>query len=104
MGDFSAQAVVNTILGNAFPDDPIVGEEDSADIRGEAATTMRNRVVELANESLLAQLMEGDNAAWGIGPGRPRTTDELLNAIDRGNYNGGRTGRAYSAYILEYNF
>ncbi|GES81912.1 3(2),5-bisphosphate nucleotidase HAL2 [Rhizophagus clarus] len=35
IADYSAQAVVNTILYNSFPNDPIVGEEDSGDLRDE---------------------------------------------------------------------
>jgi 3'-phosphoadenosine 5'-phosphosulfate (PAPS) 3'-phosphatase len=32
VGDYSAQAVINTILSRVFPHDPIVGEETSPDI------------------------------------------------------------------------
>ena len=45
MGDFSAQAVVNTILGHAFPDDRIVGEEDAADMRAESGVELRNQSI-----------------------------------------------------------
>ncbi len=93
VGDFSAQAVVNTILKRAFPDDPIVGEEDSADLRVESAATMKDRVIELANQALTADLVPGDNADWGIGPGSALSADELLDAIDRGNFEGGSSGR-----------
>lgn len=84
---------MNTILANAFPDDKIVGEEDSADLRTGKHSELKDRVVQLANEALSADLVLGDNEQWGIGPGKERTTDELLDAIDRGNYGGGRTGR-----------
>jgi len=70
VADYSAQAVVNTILSNAFPNDPIVGEEDAADLRARpvaaaaaaaaAAEQTRNeeiealkaRVVQLADDVL----------------------------------------------------
>ena len=45
MGDYSAQAVVNTILNRTFPDDPIVGEEDAAELRVESGKTLRDRIV-----------------------------------------------------------
>lgn len=96
VGDYSAQAVVNTILSRAFPDDPIVGEEDASDLKSgtsETALTLRKRITELANEALTADLAYGDVADWGLGPGQERTTEELLNAIDRGNHGGGATGR-----------
>lgn len=93
VADYSAQAVVNTILGRAFPADPIVGEEDANDLRREEADKLRNRIVELSNEALTAELATGDTAEWGIGPGQERTLEELLDAIDRGNDQGGRIGR-----------
>jgi len=94
VADFSAQAVVSTMLAKAFPDDPLVGEEDTADLRANPA--MRDRVVELANEALTADLAMGDNVQWGIGPGQTRTAEELLSAIDRGTYEGGSSGRMWT--------
>jgi 3'(2'), 5'-bisphosphate nucleotidase len=102
VGDYAAQAVINVILGRAFPDDPIVAEEDAAEIRDESSTPLRDRIVELANEALTADLRSGDNAAWGIGPGQTRTTSELLDAIDRGNHDGVRAGREFSSLCSPY--
>ena len=62
VADFSAQAVVNTILMREFPQDPIVGEEDTKDLRGPEAATLQAKVVELANSVLPA----------------PRTANEVL--------------------------
>ena len=98
VGDFSAQAVVNTILSRAFPGDKIVGEEDASELRDEANATLRGRVVELANQALASDLVPGDNVQWGIGPNSQRSTDELLDAIDRGNFEGGSKGR--TSFIL----
>ncbi|KAL4071908.1 hypothetical protein V8B97DRAFT_2083315 [Scleroderma yunnanense] len=96
IADYSAQAVVNTILSKAFPSDPIVGEEDAADLRQDGAETLRNRIVELSNEALTADLGVGDLAEWGLGPGKERTLEQLLDAIDRGNDQGGPIGRRWS--------
>ncbi|OBZ73069.1 3'(2'),5'-bisphosphate nucleotidase [Grifola frondosa] len=96
VGDYSAQAVINTVLGRTFPSDPIVGEEDATDLRTPSGTVLRNRIVELANETLTAELQPGEKEEWGLGPNHSRTADELLDAIDRGNYNGGRTGRMWT--------
>ncbi|KAH8115001.1 nucleotidase HAL2 [Phellopilus nigrolimitatus] len=96
VGDFAAQAVVNTILANAFPDDEIVGEEDSDDLRVEANSVLRDRVVELSNQALASDLVHGDNTQWGIGPGKQRTVEELLDAIDKGKYEGGKAGRMWT--------
>jgi len=97
VADYSAQAVVNTVLTHAFPSDPIVGEEDAADLRQTVAPEiklLRDRITELANDALAAPLITGDKSEWGLGS--TKTTDELLDAIDRGNYAGGRTGRMWA--------
>lgn len=94
VGDYAAQAVVNTILGRAFPTDPIVGEEDADELRQESGDALRNRIVTLANEALTADLGTDEAADWGLGPGQTRTLKQLLDAIDRGSDQGGRIGRA----------
>ena len=86
------------MLNRAFPDDPIVGEEDAADLRVESGKILRERIIELANETLTAELQPGEKEEWGVGPNHGRTVDQLLDAIDRGNYNGGRTGREWSTF------
>lgn len=100
VGDFSAQAVINTILSRAFPDDPIVGEEDAADLRADSGVALRNRIVELANETITAPLQHGETDAWGIGPSHAQTPEQIMDIIDRGNYGGGRTGRKCFALLL----
>jgi 3'(2'), 5'-bisphosphate nucleotidase len=126
VADYSAQAVVNTILSQVFPEDPIVGEEDASDLRAptEASQALRARVVELADD-ILAQPPTptlsssssssslppslgadsdfdiggggGERAEWGLG--RRWGGDALLKAIDRGCYSGGRSGRACGVFI-----
>ena len=115
MADYAAQAVINTVLSHAFPDDPIIGEEDASDLRASSSDTgdaaaLRARVVELAGD-ILAQpplppsssdpsSIDGDSdgdgggerAEWGLG--RRWGAEALLKAIDRGKHPGGRTGRA----------
>ncbi|KAF5366233.1 hypothetical protein D9758_005763 [Tetrapyrgos nigripes] len=107
VGDFSAQALISTILHNVFPEDPIVGEEDASDLRHDTpeATLLRERVVSLANEALTAPLIplfpssDGEavieDASWGIGPSHHQSPTQLLDAIDRGNHEGGRKGRMW---------
>ncbi|KAH8995959.1 3',5'-bisphosphate nucleotidase [Lactarius akahatsu] len=98
VADFAAQAVINTVLSHAFPDDPIVGEEDAADLRTATpeSDALRARVVELADD-VLAQLPRehaGERAEWGLG--RRWGSDALLGAIDRGCHVGGRAGRMWT--------
>ncbi|KAH7106840.1 3(2),5-bisphosphate nucleotidase HAL2 [Auriculariales sp. MPI-PUGE-AT-0066] len=95
VADFSAQALVCTILQHAFPQDPIVGEEDAADLRVNAS--MAQRITELANDALNSPLTANERADWGIGPSHgTRSTSVLLDAIDRGTFAGGKTGRMWT--------
>ncbi|KIJ19374.1 hypothetical protein PAXINDRAFT_166575 [Paxillus involutus ATCC 200175] len=96
VGDYSAQAVVNTVLSRAFPADPIVGEEDANELRQKSGEILRNRIVELANEALTADLGIDEMAEWGLGPGQERSSEELMDAIDRGSDQGGRVGRRWT--------
>ncbi|KAK2465004.1 hypothetical protein APHAL10511_003080 [Amanita phalloides] len=96
VGDYAAQAVISSMLGRAFPQDHIVGEEDASDLRADSGVALRKRIAELANDCLTAELTLGDNVEWGLGPGNERSTAELLDAIDRGNHAGGRTGRMWT--------
>ena len=104
VGDFSAQAVVNTILSRAFPGDSIVGEEDARDLRGDSpeATTLRNRVVDLAASALAGELGLGEMEEWGLGPKHTHTPDQLLDAIDRGQYSGGVVGREFFHFCFAF--
>ncbi|KAM6493960.1 hypothetical protein JOM56_010321 [Amanita muscaria] len=69
------------MLQHAFPDDPIVGEEDVSDLRTDSGAALRERIVNLANETLMGELELGDNKGWGIGPGRKRSASYLLDAM-----------------------
>lgn len=86
---------MNTVLQHAFPNDPIIGEEDAADLRSNPE--LRSRVVELANEVLSKPLGYGEMKEWGLG--EKRTEEQLLEALDRGNYEGGRKGRMYLFFV-----
>ena len=93
---------MNTILSRAFPGDPIVGEEDAKEVRGDSpeAITLRNRIVDLAVENLGGELGLGEMEEWGLGPKHTHTPDQLLDAIDRGTHSGGPTGRAPLSALL----
>lgn len=47
IADFGAQAVVNQILHTEFPQDPIIGEEDSKDLQENEV--LCQKVLELTN-------------------------------------------------------
>lgn len=80
VADYSAQAIINSLLMTSFPTDPIVGEEDAAHLRSPEGSSLREMVVELSNSVLDA----------------PLSSDQLLDAIDYGCYGGGARGRHWT--------
>jgi len=76
VADFAAQAIVSHLLERVSPDIPMVGEEDSSDLREEGNAALKDQVV----ASVQAVLPELDE-------------DGVLAAIDRGTYAGSATGR-----------
>ncbi len=71
VADFASQAVVCAAIAQAFPDDPIVGEETAGELRQPDAKPLRDAVV-LAARREMAGACESD----------------ILSAIDRGGADG----------------
>ena len=79
VADFGAQALVSADLAVAFPNDPLVGEEDAAQLRDPANATLMDQVVRHVQTA------------------QPEAEPEqILAAIDRGTYGGGATGRHWT--------
>lgn len=70
IADFGSQAVISHMLGEAFPDIPLVGEEDAEKLRNDA--------------DMCAKVMASVNAVR-----HDLSKDQVLNAIDRGLHGGG---------------
>ena len=79
VADFGAQAVVTYELRSVFPDTPMVGEEDAAELRDPANAALCGKVVANVRE---------------IEAGLER--DEILDLIDFGMHPGGATGRHFT--------
>ncbi len=79
VADFGAQAVVSHLLAQAFPGDPLIGEEDAAALRRPENASLRDKVV---------------RAVAGVQPGLDEAA--VLDAIDRGTAEGGPSGRAWT--------
>ncbi|KAG1782143.1 3',5'-bisphosphate nucleotidase [Suillus placidus] len=86
VGDYAAQAVINTVLKNAFPNDPIVGEEGADALRQGSNARLRERVISST----------GEKAQWGLGSEHERSSGSLLKAIDEGNDTGGPNKRMWT--------
>ncbi len=79
VADFGAQAVVSHHLLRVFPNDPMVGEEDSAELREARNAELRAKVVAHVGTII---------------PGLDESA--VLAAIDHGTYTGGATGRHWT--------
>ena len=79
VADFGAQAVVSHALREAFPADPMVGEEDASALREPDNRALKDRVVSSVDEIVP-----------GLDP------DTVLELIDAGTYEGGGTGRHWT--------
>jgi len=80
VADFASQAVVCKALADAFPDDPIVGEEDAGELRETSNAVLLNSVV-----NQVARARSG------------ASQDDVLSWIDRGGATpDGRTRRYWT--------
>jgi 3'(2'), 5'-bisphosphate nucleotidase len=77
--DFGAQAVISLDLFSAFPDDPIMAEEDATFLRTPEGAGLRAKVAEHVKA-----IVSGF------------TEKQILAAIDRGTSRGGPTGRCWA--------
>lgn len=94
VGDYAAQALISSILGTVFPEDPIVGEEDASELRKPENKEMLHHITSLVNEGLTDERLYYEKEEWAIGEGYDISPREVRDAIDRGKYEGGNAGRA----------
>jgi 3'(2'), 5'-bisphosphate nucleotidase len=79
VADYGAQALVSAALSEAFPDDPLVGEEDAVSLRADDNAELRAKVTA---------------AVARVAP--ELTETRILEAIDRGSHAGGARGRHWT--------
>lgn len=72
IADYASQAIICKAIGEAFPSDPIVGEEDAAELRGGENAAFVGRILE-------------ELSAVGVSA----SADDVCNWIDHGNASGG---------------
>lgn len=84
VADYAAQAIISALLAASFPEDALVAEEDSKELKEGESNTLRRKVVDLVNSTL------DEDAGKLQGP---LTETQVLEAIDRGGSQGGCHGR-----------
>ncbi|KAK4686944.1 3'(2'), 5'-bisphosphate nucleotidase, partial [Tremellales sp. Uapishka_1] len=86
VADLSAQSLISLHLLEHYPKDPIVGEEDTTELRRNAA--LREKVLTLVNDGFKREDGWGNGQSW--------SEDQMLDAIDAGNAPGGPKGRYWT--------
>ncbi|KFK28089.1 hypothetical protein AALP_AA8G470900 [Arabis alpina] len=86
VADYGSQAVVSLVLERELKNEPVslVAEEDSGELRKVAAESVLARITELVKDTLDSDESYADS---------PLSSDDVLNAIDRGKSEGGPKGR-----------
>jgi 3'(2'), 5'-bisphosphate nucleotidase len=64
VADFASQAVICRALGAAFPDLPVVGEEDSAELRTDESASLRLSISEHVSMVIDSPASEDDVLGW----------------------------------------
>ncbi|MBD3265398.1 3'(2'),5'-bisphosphate nucleotidase [bacterium] len=77
VADMASQAIIIHSLSQAFPNDPFVGEETAADLK--SSTIFLDQVVQNVQQ---------------IHPSLKQ--DDVIRCIDKGNHEGGKTGRFWT--------
>jgi 3'(2'), 5'-bisphosphate nucleotidase len=88
VGDYGAQALIISALRYAFPTDDIIAEEDADDLRSNPS--LRDAVWKYVHETNLPAIQE-----QRIG-GPVGSVEDMLEAIDSGRAEGGKTGRVWT--------
>jgi hypothetical protein len=97
IADYGSQAIVNAVLRSAFPKDPIVGEENSEELRRNSV--LREKVWRLVSSTLKETSPDDLASVWG----RIETPDDMMNLIDKGDSEGGSVGRKILFPVCELN-
>ena len=89
IGDFGAQALIIHAIKQNFPDDEIVGEEESSSLRDNVK--LRDEIWALVQRTKL----EDPSAEMVLG-GPVKSVEAMLDAIDEGKSAGGNKGRIWA--------
>lgn len=92
VADYTCQALVSSLIFTQFPDDELVGEEDSSELQDRSHKDTKENIVRLSNEAMNETIPDGEHIWAGV-KSVPRGEKEWLEIIDRGNSTGGPKGR-----------
>lgn len=92
VGDYAAQALINFAIKSNFPDDEIVGEEDSESLQGESeeATRLSHQILQLLKQ------VQTETSSISKTVGEINDLQTVYSSIDQGNSQGGNKGRYWA--------
>ncbi|CAK9440209.1 uncharacterized protein LODBEIA_P43090 [Lodderomyces beijingensis] len=88
IGDFASQAIINHALSANFPQDEIVGEEDSQDLRDNSK--LADQVLDLISK------VQSETLEYSESLGDLQDKQSVFKSIDLGNSKGGSKGRFWA--------
>lgn len=97
VADYAAQALISKLIFAHFPSYALIGEEDSADLQSDSQTSLREKIIELANESLATPLpVQEDEEIWSVLGQKSFESKQWLEAIDKGDATSTESGRVWA--------
>lgn len=93
IGDYAAQAIINKAIKNNFPQDEIVGEEDSESLQenNEEAKSLSAKILEIVKDVQVTSSKEVSDSL-----GQLDELPSIYESIDLGNSQGGSKGRFWA--------
>ncbi|KAK4053584.1 3'(2'),5'-bisphosphate nucleotidase [Microbotryomycetes sp. JL221] len=97
VADYTCQALVSSLIFAHFPQDQIVGEEDSSELSTPENAQTKQQIMRLANEAMKETVPgQEEEREWNQVKAVERSEKEWLDVIDRGNSTGGNSGRHWA--------
>ncbi|KAG7665658.1 MET22 [[Candida] subhashii] len=90
VGDFASQAIVNYAIGRNFPEDEIVGEEDSESLQAEDGAEISSKILQLIKD------VQSETSSYNGKLGQLEDINQVYESIDKGNSQGGSKGRFWA--------
>lgn len=92
VADYTCQALVSALIFTQFPEDELVGEEDSSELDSDANKEVKRQIVRLSNEAMSETIPDGEHVWEGVKK-VTRGEKDWMAVIDKGNSQGGPKGR-----------
>lgn len=90
IGDYAAQAIINNAIKKNFPNDEIIGEEDSESLQNEESKPLTSQILQTILD------VQKETPEFDADIGSLTEIDLIFKSIDLGQSEGGSTGRIWA--------